>query len=199
VIRFAPGDVPPGFDAQVRAPGEDWLAAHPSGRPPDRWSAFKPALAEAFRGLCAYSAMYEPVGTVDHFVSCEEDRSRAYDWMNYRYASGWINSSKQSLRSHDIIDPFEVGDDWFELLLPSLQLVLTDKVPAAWVERARTMLGRLHLGHDERVLRQRREWYRMYQEGKLTLEGLAEVAPLIAQAVKKRLAEGLDDQGRTHG
>jgi hypothetical protein len=41
VIRFAPGAVPPGFDAQVRAPGEGWLAAHPSGRPPDRWSAFK--------------------------------------------------------------------------------------------------------------------------------------------------------------
>src|ERR1041384_7919968 len=31
--------------------------------------------------------MYEPVGTVDHFVSCDEDRRRAYDWANYRYAA----------------------------------------------------------------------------------------------------------------
>jgi hypothetical protein len=27
-------------------------------------------------------------------------------------------------------------------------------------ERAACMLDRLHLGHDERVVRQRREWYR---------------------------------------
>jgi hypothetical protein len=56
-------------------------------------------------------------------------------------------------------------------------------------ERAKFVLDRLHLGHDERVLRQRREWYRMYQEGKLTLTGLDEMAPLIAVAVKKQ-AEG---------
>jgi len=94
--------------------------------------------------------------------------------------------------SHDVVDPFEVGDDWFEILLPSLQLVATDRVPPAWVDRARTMLGRLHLGHDERVLRQRREWYRMYQEGELTLDGLAKKAPLIAEAVRRKLADRAD-------
>ena len=132
--------------------------------------------------------MYEPVGTVDHFVSCEEDRTRSYDWANYRYAAGWINSSKQALRSHELVDPFAVESGWFELLLPSLQLVITDRVPAAWRERAERMLVRLHLGHDERVVRQRREWYRMYQEGELTLDGLARKAPLIAAAVRKHEA-----------
>lgn len=48
------------------------------------------------------------------------------------------------------------------------------------------MLDRLHLGHDERVVRQRREWYRMYQEGELTLDGLAKKAPLIAAAIRKQ-------------
>jgi hypothetical protein len=152
------------------------------------WSEFKPQLAEAFRSLCAYSAMYEPVGTVDHFVSCDEDRTRAYDWANYRYAAAWINASKQALRSHEIIDPFAVEHGWFELLLPSLQLVVTNAVPAAWRDRAQRMLDRLHLGHDERVVRQRREWYRMYQAGELTLEGLARKAPLIAAAVRKQEA-----------
>lgn len=40
----------------------------------------------------------------------------------------------------------------------------------------------------ERVLRQRRGWYREYQEGKLTLDGLREVALLIARAVEKQNA-----------
>ena len=47
--------------------------------------------------LCAYSAMYESVGTVDHFVSFHEDRSKAYEWGNYRYSAGWVNSSKQNV------------------------------------------------------------------------------------------------------
>ena len=37
---------------------------------------------------------FEPVGTVDHFMSCHEDRSKAYEWRNYRYCAAWINSSK---------------------------------------------------------------------------------------------------------
>jgi len=129
--------------------------------------------------------MYEPVGTVDHFVSIDEDRSRAYDWTNYRFSAAWINSSKQSLRSDELIDPFAVTNEWFEVQLPSMQLVLTDCVPENERKRAQFVLDRLHLGHDERIIRQRREWYRMYQEGELTLDGLKKKAPLIAAAIEK--------------
>jgi hypothetical protein len=185
MIRFVPVKKPRGFIGRVEQPGRVWLAKHPAPkRPKDYWSAFKPQLAAAFRGLCAYSAMYEPVGTVDHFVSCEEDRTRAYDWSNYRYSSGWLNSSKQHLRSTEVLDPFSVVDGWFAILLPSLQLVATPKVPRAYRARAELMLDRLHLGNDERVLRQRREWYRMFQAGELTLDGLDKKAPLIAAAVR---------------
>lgn len=187
MIRFEPAPKPDGFVERVEQRGAAWLAAHPgSQRPVDYWSEFKPDLAAAFRSLCAYSAMYEPVGTVEHFVSCDEDRAKAYDWSNYRYASGWLNSSKQALKSHQVIDPFEVADGWFEILLPSLQLVTTDLIPKESRARADFVLTRLHLQDDERVLRQRREWYRMYQDGELTLEGLAKKAPLIAAAVRKQ-------------
>jgi len=190
MIRFRPGEKPAGFLEKVERPGAKWLAEHSSGRPKDLWSAYKPALADVFGNLCAYSVMYEPVGTVDHFVSCDENRSKAYDWSNYRFASGWINSSKNSLSSDQIFDPFTVEDGWFEILLPSLQLVATDAVPDAQRDRANFVLKRLHLRDDERVIRQRREWYRMYQAGELTLEGLRKKAPLIAAAVSKQ-------QGRT--
>ena len=188
MIRFALAPKPEGFAERVEMRGAAWLQANATGRPSSYWNEFRSALADAFRNLCAYSAMWEPVGTVDHFVSCDEDRSRAYDWSNYRFASAWVNSSKQSLRSSQILDPFEVEDDWFEILLPSLQLGLTGQVPSAFRERAEYVLTRLHLRDDERVIRQRRAWYRLYIEGKLTLEGLARCAPMIAAAVQKAIS-----------
>lgn len=181
---------PPAFDAMCRQKGLQWLAAHPrvarkgNQRPKPFWSVFKPQLADAFRDLCAYSAMYEPVGTVDHFVPVDANEALAYEWGNYRFASAWINSSKQ--KSQAVLDPLQVQDGWFEVLLPSLQLIVTDKVPDHLHALAVDTLKRLHLQDDERVIRQRRRWYRLFQDGKLNLQGLREMAPLIAAAVEKQ-------------
>ena len=79
MIRFQPIQKPQHFEERAEKAGAAWAASKPAAkRPKDYWSAFKPALADGFRQLCAYSAMYEPVGTVDHFVSWHEDRSKAY-------------------------------------------------------------------------------------------------------------------------
>lgn len=83
-----------------------------------------------------------------------------------------------------------MGDDWFEIILPSLQLVLTDKVPPAERTRAEFTLKRLYLQNDERIMRQREEWYQMYLKGEITLEGLDKKAPLIACAVRKQQESG---------
>jgi hypothetical protein len=48
------------------------------------------------------------------------------------------------------------------------------------------MLIRLHLGHDERVVRQRREWLGLYERGELSLAGLERMAPMIAAAIRRR-------------
>lgn len=185
MIRFEPVPEPPTFDENGRKPGLQWLRDHPDAkRPRDYWTPFKPHLADGFRMLCGYSAMYEPVGTVDHFVSSRHNRRQAYEWTNYRFASAWINSSKQCADER-VLDPYEVQDGWFEILLPSLQLVLTDAVPPQLRSRAEFTLERLHLRDDERVVRQRREWYRMYRDGELSLEGLRSKAPLIARAIDR--------------
>ena len=185
MIHFDAVPEPQGF-AGCANRGNAWIRANPhANRPRDFWSRFKPALAEGFRGLCAYSAMYLSHGTVDHFVSWRENRSKAYAWDNYRYCADWINSSKKSERSSNLMDPFTVQDGWFEVILPSLQLKVTNSVPGTLREMAEYTIKRLHLEHDERVMRQRREWYRMYQCDELTLDGLEKKAPLIAAAVKK--------------
>ncbi|MCK5797105.1 MAG: hypothetical protein KAI47_07980 [Deltaproteobacteria bacterium] len=185
MIRFEPVPQPNDFADKVEKTGAAWLADNPSAaRPKDFWSPFKPALADGFRYLCAYLAMYEPVGTVDHFVSWNEDKAKAYEWANYRYCAAWINSSKQNLGTQEILDPFEVEDGWFKIILPSLQLVISHGVPGEHRKRAEFVLTRFHLRDDERIIRQRREWYRMYQDGELNLYGLRKKAPLIARAIE---------------
>lgn len=178
---------PAGFRERAEIPGNRWLRRHPDAvRPRDFWSPFRPELADGFRNLCAYSAIFEPHGTVDHFVSFSEDRLRAYDWDNYRYCSAWVNQSKSSARASDLLDPFEVCAGWFEILLPSLQLRVSNRAPLEIRERAEYVIERLHLRDDERALRTRRSWLALYESGDLTLRGLRQRAPLIADAVERQ-------------
>ena len=189
MIHFDLTPEPPHFDETVRQPGLQWLESHAQfQRLEPYWNSVKPNLADAFDQLCGYSAMFEPVGTVDHYLSIKNHRTQAYEWGNYRFSTGWINSSKQSA-DQAVLDPFEVEDGWFEILLPSLQLKLSDTIPEAHRAKAVYTLDRLHLRDDERVIRQRREWYRMYQDGELTLGGLRKKAPLIARAIEREKAE----------
>lgn len=173
------------FDAKCRVKGKAWLAAHASGRPDDKWSPFRLDLAAGFADRCGYGAMWISSGTVDHFVSCDEDRNQAYEWSNYRYVEGWFNSSKTKLPSTNLLDPFEIQPGWFEVDLPSLQLRLTDAVPAAVLQRAEFTLKRLPLRDDERVIRQRRAWLEMYEQG-TPLAVIEQKAPLIAQAIRRQ-------------
>jgi hypothetical protein len=189
MLKFIPPPEPENFDAKARQPGNNWLEKNPDKkRPKDYWSQFRSDLADGFGNLCGYTVMYEPVGNVEHFLPFKNHRDLAYEWSNYRFASGWINSSKGTL-DNQILDPFEVEDDWFEILLPSLQLVITDAVPEEKRQKAEFTLQRLPLQDDERVLRQRREWYKLYIDGDLTLTGLEKKAPLIARAIRKQQAD----------
>jgi hypothetical protein len=184
VIGVAIVPEPPEFAERARKPGNAWLAANPgAARPRDYWSPFRAALAEGFAQRCGYTAMFEPVGTVDHFVSYREDPTRAYEWPNYRFASQWINSSK---RDGEMLDPYLVGEGWFEILLPSLQLVMTDQVPLEHRAVAERTLRKI--GRDPRLMKQRRHWYQTYLDGNLSLDGLRRHAPQIAAAEEKRLA-----------
>ncbi|WP_438042560.1 hypothetical protein [Sorangium sp. So ce128] len=184
----------------MRQPGQRWLAEGGAKRMPDYWRRAARDLRAAFKGLCGYTAMWlSTPGTVDHFISRDEDPSLAYEWANFRYAAAWINSSKSALRSDQVLDPFEVGDGWFEVILPSCQMVLTDRCPPELRDRAQTMLKRLKLGHGEEIVSVRQEWYRMYCEGELSPEGLAHWAPLIARAVRKQREQATAEPAASDG
>ncbi len=191
MVSVTPVPEPADFDTKARQPGNAWLGTHPHAeRPRDYWSPFRPALAKGFSDRCGYTALYEPNGTVDHFIACADDPTQVYEWDNYRYASNWVNSSKGRRREGElqVLDPYEVGEDWFEVSLPDLQLRLTDKIPPRLRERAEWTLKRLRLRNDPRVIRHRQGFYQMYVDKKLTLEGLRDYAPLIARAVDTQMA-----------
>nr|WP_181234408.1 hypothetical protein [Enhygromyxa salina] len=174
------------FDKDVRQPGQRWLAsdANPKTRPPSYWRKVTPQLCDAFSTRCGYTAMWDLCGTVDHFAPQSRDRSNLYEWDNLRYASQWINASK---KAHvDILDPYDVEEGWFEVSLPSLQLVASDKVPPDKQALVQSTLKRLPITHDERVIRQRRAWLEQYEQGRVTLEGLYDFAPLLAAALEKQ-------------
>ena len=82
-----------------------------------------------------------------------------------------------------MLDPYQVGEGWFEIVLPSLQMRVSDAVPAAMKAKAEHTLQRLKLRDGERVIRWRQSWYILYCSGGLTLDGLRQVAPLLASAV----------------
>jgi hypothetical protein len=130
--------------------------------------------------------MYLHRGTVDHWVSLRSDRTKAYDWENLRFVDGGVNSAKKPSWEGRLLDPYEIQPGWFELLLPSLQLVVADVPDEATRIRAEFTLDKLGLRDGEDVVRLRREWLDQYEQGHLTMEGLRRFAPLVARAVEKR-------------
>ena len=195
MIRVKKSKEPHGFDERCRKRGCQWLADHPGyKRPRDYWSEFEAQLRSAFAGLCGYCAMTVMKGQIDHFVDIETLKEKgkgglAYEWTNFRYADGSINQRKLNAR---VLDPHTVRNEWFELLLPSLQLVLTSKVPENKRSLAEFTLVRLGLRDGEVVVRYRAKWFGLYRKRELNLEGLRAVAPLIAFAVERDLGKGLD-------
>lgn len=191
MMKFVLADEPDGFDERVRRKGNDWLTANPSAtssKYPSYWSEFKPQLAEAFHCLCGYTIMRTKLenADVEHYISKDTDSSKAYEWSNYRYSC--LNINRYYKKNHDdnILDPFEVENDWFELLLPDCQLVLTDKVPPDKLSRAEFTLEQLQLQRGEWLIRERQYLFFAYTDGEITLDYLEREAPLLARAIEKR-------------
>lgn len=186
MIPVSRPDEPRVFDAKVRKPGGRWRSEHRSAkRPRAFWSECLDPLREAFSGRCGYAAMLDPTGgTVDHYLSWKNHPELAYEWSNYRFASAVMNSAKRTADAA-VLDPFDVGAGWFEIILPSLQMQITDAVPPELREKAEYTLKRLKLRDGERVIRWRLSWYRLFLNGGVSLEGLRDVAPLLAEAIDK--------------
>lgn len=197
MIPVAKVKEPKDFKVKCAQKGKNWLKNNPGRKRgfPAHWLQFQPKLAAGFKNRCGWWAMEIEDGDVDHYLSKKNYPAKAYDWDNYRYIAGTVNSSK---RNHDdsVLDPFDVEAGWFEVQLPSMRLVRTDKVPKTLRVKADFTLKQLKLGRGTKVRRNRRRWYEAYKKWTqnpntgLSIGGLEEIAPLVADAVKRWQATG---------
>jgi hypothetical protein len=156
---------------------------------PAYWMAFEPALHAAFEGRCGYAAMYiPPPAQVDHYRDKFAVPALAYEWSNYRAAAPYLNAKKAG---RTVLDPFEIRNDWFEVLWPSLQLALTDAVPRAKRQLAEETIRGLGLRDSEWIIRWRRSLVEAFLERRATLDELRARAPLLAAMVERhRISPG---------
>ena len=159
MIRVAVAPEYPNFHADVREPGAAFLATCPAPtseqfRKRSFWNRAARELHAAYSGICAYTAMYLPEqGSVDHFLPKSSYPELAYEWNNFRLASGRVNNSKGN--QLDIIDPFQVDDDWFHMDIPGCLLKPNPTLERSLRNRISGTINSLRLNQDDNYVQER--------------------------------------------
>lgn len=186
MIKVTPKPEPEDFDRKVRQRG---LAKINEGveELPDYWRDFLPQLLEAYGRICSYACIYiMPVTgskSVDHLAPKSKNRNLAYEWSNYRLACSLMNSRKSDFE--DVLDPFEIEDDWFELDPIFWQVHPMTTLSPATRQAVEATIVRLKLNDDD-CLRVRGEHYDDYITGAITFNHLKKMNPFVAREVERQ-------------
>jgi uncharacterized protein (TIGR02646 family) len=188
VIHVTPQPEPSDFDAKVRQQGRaDIALAEGELRP--HWQHCAVQLWEAYRGVCAYSSLYIPRGTgarsVDHLLPKSKRRELTYEWSNYRLACVRMNARKSALE--DVLDPFEVQDEWFALELSTLQVTPREGLPEELSHRVQNTIDRLDLNDDE-FIQARAAHYEAFRSDEVQFRHVRKHFPFLA---KELIRQGL--------
>ena len=159
----------------------------------DYWTRAMPALHERYAGFCAYLARrieHVDTPTTDHFVALRNatDPKLAYEWTNYRLASGLMNARKSDFP--DVLDPFEIGAGWFALNLGTFETEIGPAAPREAHEAIERTIERLGLRTRPVVLTRRRaaEQYWSPPTGRppLPLWSLEDREPFVALELRRQ-------------
>jgi len=211
MIRVKPAPEPAAFDKKVRQPGLRAVAEMvgespvpprkkgrkfekiadsrdkiPPGRLPPYWTAALDDLMTSYNGICAYSCfrIHSVTGgrSVDHMASKSRSWKDVYEWLNYRLACARLNARKQNFG--DVLDPFEIGDDWFELEFVGFQVKPAKHLDAVTRGQVQMTIDRLDLNdYHSRSSRQRD--VENYQGGG-SFRVLMEESPFVARELKRQ-------------
>lgn len=170
---------PDGFDRDVRKKGQAALNAKTTPLPP-YWRPFIPALEAAYRRICSYSCLWIPPGTgaptVEHFAPKSKELRLAYEWSNYRLVCAKMNSRKNHFE--DVLDPFRIGHDWFELEFLFLQVRAAAHLDSATMRAVDNTILRLGLNDDE-FRGARQDWYECWRQQKVSTDFVESHLPFI--------------------
>lgn len=184
VIPVTPAPEPADFDRLVRQPGNRWLAAHSSAKPskfPGYWTNVRADLRTAFAGRCAYLGHWIPSAQTDHFIAKSVDRTKTYEWSNYRYGEPGVNQRKSVKQ---ILDPFAIGADWVTIHPDTLEYMAGPGLPAGLSPVAQDTFAILN---SRELVRSREELVSSYDAiGKAeAYTHLQTFFPLLAASLKR--------------
>jgi hypothetical protein len=181
---------PAGFHANVRVPGQRFLATHPHPSNKDfkgntywKWAANE--LHAAYRGICAYTCFYHvPSGTIDHFLPKSAHPNLAYEWNNFRLASHRANSYKG--QSMDVLDPFIIQPNWFALDVPSCLMIPGAGLGEPITSQVQRTIDVLHLNSDDTFVQERCDVMLAYANGDVSLDFLHRRFPFLAAEIVRQ-------------
>lgn len=136
----------------------------------------------AYLGLRIFAGQSRP--TVDHFVpksAGARGRELAYEWSNYRLSALRPNQVKSR---KDVLDPFEVEDEWFRLDLVRGNVKVCPSLPDALKAQVCATIAGLGLNDDD-CAADRRRIIGLWEEG-LSFAALAGCAPFIAREIRRQ-------------
>ena len=199
--------VDPNFNELVRKPGQAFLLTTPHPKSAqwkhhDYWRRIAPELRRRYNGICAYSCYYihEVTGddTIEHFRPKTPSPTLAYEWTNYRYVCGKLNTWKRT--DETVLDPFNIEDGWFYIEFPTLLVKPTHGLDVSLTALIKNTIIQLHLNDDDPCIRCRQRIIEDFCGGYITFDYLKRHAPFLGGEIERQslLATICDIMSMTH-
>lgn len=157
----------------------------PPEKLPPYWRDFLNELMSSYSEVCAYSCMrIHPVtggASVDHFAAKSTSWRRAYLWSNYRLCCSRLNSKKNKF--DDVIDPFRVIINSFQLELLTFQVKPDDTLEAHDYDMVKNTIERLGLND---FCADREAHAEDYWKREITLKILRRESPFVAREIHRQ-------------
>lgn len=210
MIRVEQAAEPADFDTKVKQPGlraiaemigttglstrrgrpREVIAASPDDIPPDKfppfWTEALPELHEAYGRICAYMSFYiervTGAASVDHMLPKSVNWQEIYKWGNYRLACSLMNSRKNDY--HDVLDPFEIEDGWFQMELVGYQVIPAPDLPPDIHDKVEATINRLEL-NDYECRKLREDYVNALNSGDISQGYLSRRAPFLAKEIER--------------
>jgi uncharacterized protein (TIGR02646 family) len=202
MIRIIPATEPTTFDVRVRIPGRAFLATLPTPRSRewnghDYWKRCMTDLRRSYSSTCAYCASWtlRRDCSVDHFVPKSATPMLAYEWNNFRLSRKRLNHRKSNHR--DVLDPFTVSNDWFELDFRTFLIHARNGLPEPTASNVRTTISRLQLNADNDYVFERMNIVRQYCLQRVSLAQVAQRYPFVALEMTRQNFEQVFRPGLT--
>lgn len=202
MIRVTKQPEPSCFQTEVAQKGEKWLAEQKwfdasrrgqcqtvpeKTKFPTHWTAVGHELYDAYHGICAYLGIFFEYSTgassVDHFLPKTKYPGLAYRWENYRLSC--LGENRRKGQKTDILDPFEVDNDWFDVNLATGQILPNQALSQALQAKINETIEELGLDDiDCRDMRKKR--IARFFKKDITEDYFREQSPFLWQVLRNQ-------------